>query len=74
MSSHQIISFLSLSTDPVMLEIHRFAAFLTEKGVRSKDIIAVFTTNSPEMIVTVLALSKLGAVAGLINTNLRGNF
>ena len=29
-------------------------------------------TNSPEMIVTVLALSKLGAVAALVNIHLRG--
>jgi len=36
------------------------------------DAVALFTTNSPEMIITVLALSKLSAVAGLINTNLRG--
>ena len=33
----------------------------------------MFTTNSPEMIITILALSKLGAVAALINTNLRGS-
>ena len=31
-------------------------------------------TNSPEMIITILALSKLGAVAALINSALRGNF
>lgn len=52
-------------------DVHRLAAFLSENGIQSKDIIAVFTTNSPEMVITILALSKLGAVAGLINTNLR---
>lgn len=30
-------------------------------------------TNSPEMVVTAYALSKLGAVGALINVNLRGN-
>lgn len=29
-------------------------------------------TNSPEMVITVLALSKLAAVPAMINTNLRG--
>lgn len=29
-------------------------------------------TNSPEMVVALYALSKLGAVAAMINTNLRG--
>lgn len=40
-------------------------------GVRANDNVAVFATNSPEMIIAVLAISKLGAVAALINTNLR---
>jgi acyl-CoA synthetase (AMP-forming)/AMP-acid ligase II len=48
------------------------AAFLVRNGVRKGDFIAVFTTNSPEMIITILALSKLSAVSALINTNLRG--
>ncbi|KAH8594927.1 putative bifunctional fatty acid transporter/acyl-CoA synthetase [Bisporella sp. PMI_857] len=52
-------------------EVHRFSHFLSEKGIQDKEIVAVFTTNSPEMYVTALALSKLGAVAALINTNLR---
>ncbi|TVY13141.1 Long-chain fatty acid transport protein 4 [Lachnellula arida] len=52
-------------------DVHRLAAFLESEGVSKKDHIACFMTNSPEMIVTVLALSKLGAVAGLVNTHLR---
>jgi acyl-CoA synthetase (AMP-forming)/AMP-acid ligase II len=36
------------------------------------DFVAVFTTNSPEMVVCIYALAKLGAIAPLINTNLRG--
>lgn len=31
-------------------------------------------TNSPEMVVTIYALSKLGVVAALINVNLRGMY
>ncbi|KAG2413601.1 hypothetical protein HFD88_002790 [Aspergillus terreus] len=51
--------------------VDRFAAFLQSRGVKSGDTIGVFTTNSPEMVVTVYALSKLGAVSALINTSLR---
>lgn len=29
-------------------------------------------SNSPEMVVTILALSKLGAIGAMININLRG--
>ncbi|KAL4797036.1 hypothetical protein BDV19DRAFT_63231 [Aspergillus venezuelensis] len=49
----------------------RLAALLQEKGVQKGDFVAVFTTNSPEMVAIIYALSKLGAVASLINVNLR---
>ncbi|TAQ84047.1 hypothetical protein B7494_g7630 [Chlorociboria aeruginascens] len=52
-------------------DIDRFAHILSEKGVGNNDFVAVFTTNSPEMIIAVLALSRLGAVSAMINTNLR---
>jgi acyl-CoA synthetase (AMP-forming)/AMP-acid ligase II len=50
------------------------AAYLSGQGVVKGEFVAVFTTNSPEMVITILALSKLGAVGALINTNLRGIF
>ena len=52
--------------------MNRFAAYLEGNGVLRSDSIAVMTTNSPEMLISILALSKIGAIAGLINTNLRG--
>jgi acyl-CoA synthetase (AMP-forming)/AMP-acid ligase II len=48
------------------------AALLKGRDVNAGDTVGVFTTNSPEMVVTLYALSKLGAVAAMINTNLRG--
>jgi len=54
------------------LDVHRLAAFLEGQGIKNGVYVAVFMANSPEMIITILALSKLGAVSGLINTNLRG--
>ncbi|KAL1987317.1 hypothetical protein VTN96DRAFT_4345 [Rasamsonia emersonii] len=51
--------------------VDRLAALLHQRGIRTGDFVAVFTTNSPEMVVCIYALAKLGAVAALINTNLR---
>ncbi|KAJ5565744.1 hypothetical protein N7535_007382 [Penicillium sp. DV-2018c] len=51
--------------------VDKMAALLKDRGIHTGDTVGVFTTNSPEMVVTVYALSKLGAVAALINTNLR---
>ena len=52
--------------------VDRLAAFLHARDIKANDVVAVLTTNSPEMVFTIYALSKLGAVAGLINTSLRG--
>ncbi|KAI3295324.1 hypothetical protein DTO002I6_3851 [Penicillium roqueforti] len=53
--------------------VDRMAALLKSRDINPGDTVGVFTTNSPEMVVTVYALSKLGAVAAMINTNLRGD-
>lgn len=53
-------------------EVDRLSYFLHEKGVQTGDFIGVFMSNSPEMVMAILALQKLGAVAALLNTNLRG--
>ncbi|KFX87522.1 hypothetical protein V490_08193 [Pseudogymnoascus sp. VKM F-3557] len=52
-------------------EVDRLSSFLHEKGVQTGDFIGVFMSNSPEMVMAILALQKLGAVAALLNTNLR---
>ncbi|KAJ6013907.1 hypothetical protein N7540_008498 [Penicillium herquei] len=51
--------------------VDRLAALLHARGIAAGDFIGVFTTNSPEMVVVLYALSKLGAVSAMINTNLR---
>lgn len=63
------MGYFSLTWD---LDVLRLAAFFESRGIKKNDVVGLFMTNSPEMIITVLALSKLSAVAGLINTNLRG--
>ena len=59
-------------TEIMTLDVDRLVAILREMNVTAGDFIAVYTINSPEMYVACLALSKLGAIAALINTNLRG--
>ncbi|OAP58078.1 hypothetical protein AYL99_07168 [Fonsecaea erecta] len=40
-------------------------------GVKDGDIVAVFMTNSPEMVAVIYALTRLGAAPALINNALR---
>jgi len=61
-----------LRTNMLLVVVDRFAALLHSRGVKSGDFVGVYTTNSPEMVIVLYALSKLGAVAAMINTNLRG--
>jgi acyl-coenzyme A synthetase/AMP-(fatty) acid ligase len=56
----------------ILVDVHRLAAFFTKEGIKKGDAVAVFTTNSPEMLIIYLALSKLSAICGFININLRG--
>jgi acyl-CoA synthetase (AMP-forming)/AMP-acid ligase II len=48
------------------------AALLHARDIKAGDFVGVFMTNSPEMVIILYALAKLGAVAAMINTNLRG--
>jgi acyl-CoA synthetase (AMP-forming)/AMP-acid ligase II len=56
---------LKAKVDEVALGMHE------SLGIKDGDIVAVFMNNSPEMIVTVLALTRLGAAPALINNALR---
>lgn len=50
----------------------RLAAGLASIGVRRGDVVPVLMPNSPEFVITWLALCRLGAVACLVNTALKG--
>ncbi|MCS5570583.1 MAG: AMP-binding protein, partial [Pseudomonadales bacterium] len=51
---------------------NRYAARLLEMGVMRGDVVSVFMENRIEFLESVIALNKIGATGGLINTNLRG--
>jgi acyl-coenzyme A synthetase/AMP-(fatty) acid ligase len=47
------------------------AEIIHARGVKNGDFVAVFMTNSPEMVFVLLALSKIGGIPALINHSLR---
>lgn len=49
---------------------NRVAASLDSRGIKQGDCVALFMQNRVEFVVNMLALNKLGAIAGMINTNL----
>lgn len=53
--------------------VNRYAAVLTEHGVTRGDVVGVLMKNRPENLFLVLAIEKLGATAGLLNHNQRGD-
>jgi acyl-CoA synthetase (AMP-forming)/AMP-acid ligase II len=50
------------------------AEVLYRHGVGTDAFVAVFMTNSPEMVFVMLALAKLGAVPAMINNALRSKY
>ena len=51
---------------------NQYANYLSSIGVEPGDVVSVLMENRIEFLQTIIALNKLGAIAGLINTNLRG--
>ncbi len=51
---------------------NRYAHWARGEGVGRGDVVALFLENGPDFLMAWLGLLKLGAVAALINTNLRG--
>jgi acyl-CoA synthetase (AMP-forming)/AMP-acid ligase II len=51
---------------------NRIAHVLLAQGVRSGDSVGLLLENHPELLACVAALAKIGAVAGLLNPNQRG--
>lgn len=52
--------------------VNRIAAVLADAGIGSGQTVAVLMENRPEALACVAAALKLGAVAGLLNHNQRG--
>jgi citronellyl-CoA synthetase len=52
--------------------INQYAHYLSAQGVSKGDVALLLVDNRPELLMFLGALSKLGAVASLINPNQRG--
>ncbi|MHC8318846.1 long-chain-acyl-CoA synthetase [Pseudomonas sp. LB3P31] len=48
---------------------NRIAHHLTAQGIRKGDVVAVFIENRPELLVSILAVAKTGAISALLNTS-----
>ena len=51
---------------------NRTARWAQSQGIKRGDAVALLMENRPEYLMTWLGLHKLGAVAALVNTNLKG--
>ena len=52
---------------------NRFANYMHEQGVERGDVVSIMMENRIEYLAILVGLNKLGAVSGLLNSNLGGN-
>ncbi|WP_460147063.1 long-chain-acyl-CoA synthetase [Pseudomonas sp. S2_A02] len=48
---------------------NRIAHHLLAQGIRKGDVVAIFIENRVELLVTILAVAKVGAISALLNTS-----
>ncbi|KRB05827.1 long-chain acyl-CoA synthetase [Pseudomonas sp. Root68] len=58
-----------LSYSEVNQWANRIAHHLIGQGIGKGDVVAVFIENRPELLVTILAVAKVGAISALLNTS-----
>lgn len=51
---------------------NQIAHFFLSKGLQKGDVVAVLVENRPELLVSIIALAKLGVTAALVNTSQTG--
>ncbi|NDV06314.1 long-chain-acyl-CoA synthetase [Rhodococcus sp. IEGM 248] len=63
----------SLSYRNANIRVNRYAHVLADLGVARGDVVGILGKNSPETLLIALAAVKLGAAAGMLNHNQRGD-
>ncbi|WP_017255166.1 long-chain-acyl-CoA synthetase [Pseudomonas tolaasii] len=48
---------------------NRFAHYLQAQGIAKGDVVALFIENRPELLLSVLAVTKLGGICAMLNTS-----
>src|SRR3546814_443845 len=54
-------------------QANRIAHYLLAQGIGKGDCVAIFIENRPQLLVTVLAVAKVGAVSAMVNTSQTGD-
>lgn len=54
-------------------QANRIAHYLSAQGIGKGDCVAIFLENRPQLLITVLAVAKVGAVSAMINTSQTGD-
>ncbi|MDO7897629.1 long-chain-acyl-CoA synthetase [Pseudomonas citrulli] len=49
-------------------QANRIAHYLLAQGIGKGDCVAIFIENRPQLLITVLAVAKIGAVSAMVNT------
>lgn len=62
----------SISYRQASERVNRYADVLVQQGVERGDVVGILMKNRPETLLLTLAAVKLGAVAGMLNHNQRG--
>jgi len=52
---------------------NRFAHYLLSRGLKKGDVVGIFIENRPELLVSVLAVSKIGGICAMLNTSQTNN-
>ncbi len=50
---------------------NRYANYFLKLGLKKGDVVVVLMNNRPEILFIIVAMSKIGTIASMINTNLR---
>lgn len=53
-------------------QANRIADLLIREGVSRGDVVAVLARNHPDVVISMLAIVKIGAIAGMLNFHQRG--
>ncbi|GAA1480798.1 long-chain-acyl-CoA synthetase FadD6 [Gordonia sinesedis] len=62
----------SLTYRECNVRANRIADYLRRQGVVRGDVVAILSRNHPDVVISMLAVVKLGAIAGMLNYNQRG--
>ncbi|MGW0019975.1 long-chain-acyl-CoA synthetase [Rhodococcus sp. NPDC003382] len=63
----------SISYGDANAQVNRYASVLAQRGVQTGDVVGILMKNRPEALLITLAAVKLGAAAGMLNHNQRGD-